>query len=106
MISRSDQDKAIAHSDADVLRWLYKQAQEGNADAQFNLGVIYGKGRGVDQDGNEAVRWYRKAADQGHVDAQNNLGVMLLNGMDVSRKRKRGRYLVLKAIRRQHNGIE
>ena len=44
--------------------------------AQFNLGAMYGTGRGVPQDDAEAVRWYRLAAEQGNADAQFNLGVV------------------------------
>ena len=52
-------------------------AEQGNADAQFNLGVMYDTGQGVRQDYAQAVQWYRKAAEQGLADAQYNLGVML-----------------------------
>ena len=45
-------------------------------DAQFNLGVMYEKGRGVPQDDAEAVKWYRLAAEQGNAYAQINLGAM------------------------------
>ncbi|MCH7566103.1 MAG: sel1 repeat family protein, partial [Nitrospirae bacterium] len=45
-------------------------AQQGNAEAQNNLGVMYSKGRGVPQDDAEAVRWYRRAAEQGNAAAQ------------------------------------
>ena len=50
-----------------------KDAQKGNAAAQYNLGVCYQKGLGVSKDMHEAVKWYRKAAEQGDVDAQNVL---------------------------------
>ena len=48
-------------------------AQQGDADAQYNLGVMYDKGHGVIQDYKEAVRLYRRAAEQGHASAQSNL---------------------------------
>ena len=51
-------------------------AEQGNAVAQYSLGVMYDNGQGVPQDFKEAVRWYRLAADQGHAGAQNNLGAM------------------------------
>ena len=60
-----------------------KAAEEGHAKAQYNLGVMYAKGRGVSQDDNEAVSWYRRAAEQGDARAQNNLGVMYLEGRGV-----------------------
>ncbi|MDO4440771.1 MAG: sel1 repeat family protein, partial [Moraxella sp.] len=37
-------------------------AEQGNADAQFNLGNMYDNGNGVKQDYAQAVRWFRKAA--------------------------------------------
>ncbi len=39
--------------------------EQGDAYAQFLLGVIYEIGRGVTKDESEAVKWYRKAAEQG-----------------------------------------
>jgi TPR repeat protein len=58
------------------VRWYRLAADQGDADAQFNLGVMYDTGRGVPQDDAEAERWYRLAADQGDANAQSNLGVM------------------------------
>ena len=55
--------------------WL-PLANQGNASAQFNLGIMYRIGQGVPQDYAEAMKWYRKAAEQGDASAQFNLGVM------------------------------
>ena len=41
---------------------LRARAEQGDASAQFNLGVRYADGEGVPQDDAEAVRWYRLAA--------------------------------------------
>ena len=46
----------------------------GDADAQYNLGIMYDTGEGVLQDDKAAVKWYRLAAKQGFAKAQNNLG--------------------------------
>ena len=54
--------------------WL-PMAEQGDANVQFNLGVMYAKGQGVKQDDFEVVKWFRKAAEQGHAEAQFNLGV-------------------------------
>lgn len=59
------------------------RADRGEADAQFDLGVMCFDGRGVPQDDAEAVRWYRRAAEQGDAYAQHNLGVMYANGQGV-----------------------
>ena len=58
-------------------------AEQGHADAQYNLGVMYDNGRGVPQDYVKAAKWYRLAAEQGHADAQHNLGVMYVHGQGV-----------------------
>ena len=58
-------------------------AEQGDADAQFDLGFMYATGRGVPQDDVEAVRWYRLATEQGHARAQITLGVMYATGRGV-----------------------
>jgi len=58
-------------------------AEQGIAEAQHNLGVMYYFGKGVPQDDTEAVKWYRKAAGQGHASAQYNLGNMYADGRGV-----------------------
>jgi len=50
------------------------KANQGVADAQFNLGLLYERGVGTPQDTKQAVYWYTKAAEQGHVQAQYKLG--------------------------------
>ena len=58
-------------------------AEQGDAMAQYNLGVMYANGEGVPEDDVEAVRWYRLAAEQGDADAQSNLGLMYDHGEGV-----------------------
>src|SRR5205809_853742 len=67
-------------SDAASLSRVRKAAEQGDAKAQFDLGVMYYKGRGLPQEYTEAARWYRKAADQGDAMAQQTLGYMHYNG--------------------------
>ena len=59
------------------------RAEQGDADAQFNLGVMYDNGRSVPKDPLEAVRLYRLAAEQGHASAQYYLGIVYSGGQDV-----------------------
>lgn len=54
---------------------LKSKALQGNAKAQFDLGVSYRFGRGVPRNDAEAVKWYRRAAEQGYAKAQYNVGV-------------------------------
>ena len=58
-------------------------AGQGDAKAQYNLGVMYDVGERVTQDDKEAVRWYTLAAEQEHAKAQYNLGVMYALGEGV-----------------------
>ena len=62
--------------------WL-PLAEQGDATAQFNLGVMYDEGRGVKQDYFEAVKWFRQAAEQRDASAQFILGSSYLFGKGV-----------------------
>ena len=55
-------------------------AEEGLSLAQYNLGILYFTGQGVDQDFDEAFEWTKRAAEQGHLNAQFNLGSLYLDG--------------------------
>jgi len=68
---------------AAALRELRPLAEQGNAVAQFGLGLMYAHGLGVPQDHREAVKWYRLAAQQGNAVAQFGLGVMYAGGLGV-----------------------
>jgi TPR repeat protein len=60
---------------------LFRQlADQGNAKAQYKLGLIYYSGEGVPTNVAEAAKWFRKAADQGEGGAQHYLGMMYEEG--------------------------
>jgi TPR repeat protein len=60
---------------------LYKfAADQGNAEAQVSLALMYENGRGVEMNDKEAARLYKLAADQGNATAQANLGVYFRDG--------------------------
>ena len=64
---------------------LIKVAEQGDAEAQYQLARMYNKGEGVTRDYGQAVAWCRKAAEQGHEEAQFGLGVMYNEGRGVTR---------------------
>jgi TPR repeat protein len=75
------EDAAAAYQRGDyesAFRLLQPLAEQGDADAQFVLGVMYDNGEGVPQDYVEAAKWYRRAAEQGYAAAQFSLGTMYL----------------------------
>jgi len=72
-------------SHAKLLEWYLKAAEQGDADAQNNLGYYYDKGLGITQDYTHAIKWYRKAAEQGDAYGQANLGNMYEAGCGVKK---------------------
>ena len=65
------------------LEMYRKAAEQGDAEAQCNLGELYANGTGVPQDYAQAVAWYREAAEGGNAQAQYNLGQLYANGTGV-----------------------
>ena len=81
---RLSEDHSGVKDDAEAVRLYSHAAKQGDPDAQFNLGVMYEKGRGVPKDEAEAVRCWRRAAEQGHAEAQYNLAcINHANGNEV-----------------------
>ena len=64
----------------EALKRLCERAENGDAQAQFELGKCYAQGSGVEQSMSDAIEWYRKAAEQGNADAQDDLGLCYLHG--------------------------
>jgi hypothetical protein len=71
-----------------------KAAEQGDAEAQNQLGECYYYGKGVKKDETEANKWYhkaieqyRKAAEQGDAKAQYNLGVCYYIGIGVEQNK-------------------
>ena len=80
------EDAAAAYDKQDyatALRLYRSLADQGDARAQSNLGIMYKLGQGVPKDDAQAVKWYRLAADQGDAKAQSNLGAMYALGQGV-----------------------
>ena len=69
-------------ADFDAMR---QQAEQGNAEAQNNLGVIFQDDRSVLKDYAQAAAWFRKAAEQGNATAEANLAEMYFDGKGVPR---------------------
>jgi TPR repeat protein len=67
------------------MKWFRLAADQGHADAQYNLGLMYYNGHGVPKNYPEAAKWFRVAADQGFAPAQNNLGSLFVMGQGVPR---------------------
>ena len=61
-----DADAALKRRDyATALRFICPLAEQGDASAQYNLGVLYDNGLGVPQDKVRAYMWFTLSASQG-----------------------------------------
>jgi TPR repeat protein len=60
---------------------LQPLADQGNPEAEFALGDLYGSG--IIMDAAKAADWYRRAANQGLPEAENNLGALYSSGEGV-----------------------
>ena len=75
--------EAVKKGDYQTALKLWKPlADQGDARAQYNLGLMYRNGNGI-QDDVEAAKWFRKAAENGDIKAQHNLGMMYTYGEGV-----------------------
>ena len=85
--SASEFDRGLAAYDqgdySAALHEFRHLADEGHAAAQYQLGRMYDKGKGVAKDNRRAAGWYQLAADQGIVRAQVELGHMYDAGRGV-----------------------
>ena len=66
-----------------AVKWYRIAAEQGNVDAQINMGNAYSRGQGVEQDDAKAMAWYLKAAEQGAPRAQWFLGNRYRSGQSV-----------------------
>ena len=56
---------------------LIKQAEQGDARAQFRLGLAYYNGDGISKNYSKAYYWFLKSVEQGNNDAKNCLGNLM-----------------------------
>lgn len=63
-----------------VIQLFCRATEEGDQNAQLNLGYMYSHGQGVGHDYNEALIWYRMAAEQGNAAAQINIVKLYADG--------------------------
>ena len=82
---------------AKALRWYLEAAQEGFADAQFNVAVMLDAGTGVPRDTVAAAVWYARAAANGHHRGEYNLGFLYEAGEGVPRNPDLARFWLSRA---------
>ena len=92
---------------AKEMQRLHRAAEQGQANAQYNLGYLYAHGahgEGVPKDGAAAVRWFRLAAEQGLTEAHTALGIMYVQGEGIPRDLVNGyAWLIVAAAQGEKN---
>jgi uncharacterized protein len=81
---RAEYGETVPVSYRKISLW-YREAKEGEALSQYNLGVMYFSGRGIEQNFLKASEWFKKAAVRGDKRAQFRLGHMYFYGKGVDR---------------------
>ena len=71
-----------------AFKWFECSANAGDADAQYNLGILYENGEGVEKNEKEAFKLYLKAAEQNDRDAQYAVGRCYKDGIGTIKNRK------------------
>ena len=73
-------DGETRRNDKEAAVWYRKAADNGERAAQFNLGEMFMRGRGVEKSEEEAAQWFSKAAQLDHPGAEYQLGMMYIRG--------------------------
>lgn len=77
--------RGVAKDPAQAAYWYRKAAEQGDSNAQNELGYLYSWGIGVGRDEAQAARWFMRAAGSGSQPAKLNLAVMSLKGAGMPR---------------------
>ena len=92
-------DTTIHLNAEQAVYWLRKSAEQGVAEAEFELGNCYSLGEGVSENNKQALYWFRRAAAQEHSLAQANLGVYYQEGYGVEKDGNTALYWYEKAAK-------
>lgn len=83
--------KAYEAGQYDRARELWRPlADNGDIRAQYAIGRMYEKGKGVDRNFETAIHWYRQAAKHGHADSEYRIAVGYAYGLGVKRDEAEG----------------
>jgi TPR repeat protein len=95
-----DRDNALA------FRELRPLAEKGNPIAQYNIGLMYMRGLGVQKNPSVAVQWFEKSAAQGYARGELNLGVAYRIGLGVQQDTQRALQLFRQAAAKRDAAAE
>ena len=81
----------------EAAHWLTKAAEQGNVQAQYDLGALYADGKGVGRDLRKSAEWTRRAADAGLSAAELEYAIMLFKGRGVAKDQDRAAFYLKSA---------
>jgi TPR repeat protein len=87
---------------AAALKELQPLAEDGNPQAQFQLGWTHREGQGLPSDAVQMAKWLRKSAEQGYMEAQFHLGELYARGIGVREHPAQALQWFLKAADQGH----
>lgn len=99
----AEQAKPTKQAPTNEIQRLFLAAEQGDADAQYELGrsffagIDFDTGRDFIQDYEQAAKWFHKAAEQGNDEAQVQLGICYANGLGVDQNDNLARFWWKKA---------
>jgi uncharacterized protein len=90
----------VKQGDFEAVTWYRRAAEQGLADAQYNLGHMYDQ----KQDYKEAIRLYEMSVEQGNKDGMVDLGWMYEHGEGVNKNLIKATALYFLASERGNEG--
>lgn len=81
-------------------------AKAGDAEAQYNLAMLYRDGKGVAKDPTQSALWFTRAAEQGLADAQYQLGYLYDTGEGLAQNDHEAFVWYRKAAEQGHAGAQ
>lgn len=81
---------------------IYSLAEQGNAEAQFEIGNRYNQENSTEKQLQKAAEWYSKAAEQGHLSAICKLAHMYKEGHGVEKNLQKSLKLYTEVLKKQN----
>ena len=106
-VTIDEADQAVRVRDYRTAISIYRQlANSGNAEAAYQLAVMYRNGQGVTANHAEAFRWFRTSAKSNYARAQYNLGLMYEKGWGTDRNLGLARKWYKRAVAQKYKPAE
>src|SRR5688572_7155503 len=95
-----NQPNVIDYSSSTIIQvtnWYQEAAENGDINAQYNLGRLNRNGEGIEKELEKAFYWYQKAAENGNINAQHDLAILYENGEGTEKNLEKSFHWYLKA---------